>query len=522
MKLNKTIIISDIISIFAAFGLFIWIFIEMKCVAIVYDRILNNLFIKDFNPVQKITLNRNTCQEKGMYSLINYTFPGIPESCYNSASKKVSSGKCKTKNESLINIQEIDKKNFSIWRNKIMCASYFENDETSYKFIDYDEEAKCDNGFKQCGHINQEAEMSNLHKILCIKNNLECPLNYIAITNDITPYQNSNDADIYSFENGYYLVTSNKNISNGIITKIKIAEGIYPCYEKDKYSNTTSQFPTINEINNFNCSNEKIDEIKKSNLRDLMDDDEEARLISEGYDVRYVKFDSSQKINVLMDNDMDYSYTRLPNVSNWNQDSYTSYFNLFYLNIYIVKQECQQFNRYEDNIVKMKNVQAFRTIFALFHILIYVLLFSILGLIKVIMAWRHSLLFGIKVGLSFIIFGVNFKLIYSSKGYVKNLENFDKNLENCLDEVARAILNNHDINIIIQDLEYFYKYEEFIWLVYIFFNFIEACRLVHKIYIRCKNTYRRNIANRDIGAENLKQIFKTVRNELEKKKNEPD
>ena len=132
MKLNKTIIISDIISIFAAFGLFIWIFIEMKCVAIVYDRILNNLFIKDFNPVQKITLNRNTCQEKGMYSLINYTFPGIPESCYNSASKKVSSGKCKTKNESLINIQEIDKKNFSIWRNKIMCASYFENDEVSY------------------------------------------------------------------------------------------------------------------------------------------------------------------------------------------------------------------------------------------------------------------------------------------------------------------------------------------------------------------------------------------------------
>ena len=144
-----------------------------------------------------------------------------------------------------------------------MCASYFENDEASYKFIDYDEEAKCDKGFKQCGHINQEVEMSNLHKILCLKINLECPLNYIGITNDISPNQNSNDADIYSFENGYYLVTSNKIIYNGIITKIKIAERIYPCYEKDKYSNTTFQFPPINEINNFNCSNEKIDEKKK-------------------------------------------------------------------------------------------------------------------------------------------------------------------------------------------------------------------------------------------------------------------
>ena len=85
----------------------------MKCVEIVYDRILNNLFIKYFNPVQKITLNRNYFQENGMYFLINYTFPGIPESCYDTASKKVSSRKCKTKNESLINIQKIDKKFFN-------------------------------------------------------------------------------------------------------------------------------------------------------------------------------------------------------------------------------------------------------------------------------------------------------------------------------------------------------------------------------------------------------------------------
>ena len=60
----------------------------MKCVAIIYDRILNNLFIKDFNPVKKISLNRNLCQESDMYSLINYTFPGIPESCYNAKTNK--------------------------------------------------------------------------------------------------------------------------------------------------------------------------------------------------------------------------------------------------------------------------------------------------------------------------------------------------------------------------------------------------------------------------------------------------
>ncbi len=513
MKLNKTIIISDIISILTAFGLFIHIFIEMKCVAIIYDRILNNLFIKDFNPVKKISLSRNLCQESDMYSLINYTFPGIPESCYNAKTNNVTKGACSKQNSTLINIKQINQKNFSIWRNKIMCASYFEDE-----YVLINENKTCDYGYKQCGYINKETEKKNLHKKLCIKNNTKCPLNYIAITNDLSSYSYS-EFEVFPFENNYYLVTSNKKTENGIITKIKIAEGIYPCYEKGKYSNSTSQFPTINEKDNFNCSNYTVDGNSKSELRKLVDNDEEDNLIRQGYDVRYTIFDTYKKINVLTENDLDYSYSRLPNVSDWTQDMYTGDFHLFYQNTFIIKEECEKFNEFEYNIIQLKKVQSSRVIFALFHILIYVMLFSILGLIKVIMAWRHSLLFGIKVGLSFIIFTVNFKLIYTSEGYINNLKNFDNQLENCLDDVAKAILYNHDIKTIIKDLEEdYYYFEKIVWIIYIFFNFIEACRLVHKIYIRCKNTYRRNIANRDIGSDNLKSIFENVRNELEKKK----
>lgn len=515
MKLNKTIIISDIISILTAFGLFIWIFIEMKCVAIVYDRILNNLFIKDFNPVQKISLSRSTCQESGMYSLINYTFPGIPESCYNNITNTVEKGACSNKNSSFINIKQINKTNFSIWRNKIMCASYFEDNKSTYKLIN--ENKKCDYDYKPCGLINKDTEKQNLHKILCINKNLECPLNYIAITNNLSLI-NDSELEIYPFDNNYFLVTSNKKTSNGIITKIKIAEGLYPCYEKGKYSNTSSQFPTINEKDNFNCSNYIVYDDSKNDLSKIIDNnDYEDTLISAGYDVRFINFDSYKKMNVLIENDLDYSYSRLPNVSYWTQDMYNTSFNLFYQNSFIIKEECEKFDYFESNIIKLKKVQATRVIFALFHILVYVMLFSILGLIKVIMAWRHSLLFGIKVGLSFIIFIVNFKLIFSSEGYIKNLNNFDKQLEKCLDDVSKAILNNHDINYIIEELKKYYKSEKIVWYIYIFFNFIEACRLVHKIYIRCKNTYRRNIANKDIGSDNLKMIFENVRNELEKK-----
>ena len=521
MKLNKTIIISDIISIFIAFLLFVWIFIEMKCVAIVYDRILNNLFIKDFNPVQTITLDRNRCQYKNMFPILNYTFPGIPESCYDSDSKTVKKNKCTEQNENLKTIEEIKKTNFTIWRNKIICGNFFQYDKSFYKLKDFDED-KCDDGFKKCGHINLEVEKQKLHKILCVKEDIECPLNFIEITNNPSSY-GSSDYNIFSFDNGYFLVTSNKITSNGILTKLKIAEGEYPCYERGKYSNSTIQFPTINNIDNFNCNSGKVDEntkFKNTELRSLDDEeDEEDRLIREGYDVRYTIFDTLPKYTVLIDNDFDYSYSRLPNLTNWNQDMYKGHFHLFRQDAYIIKEECEKIDINESNIIALKKVQAYRVVFALFHIIIYVILFSILGLIKVILAWRHSMLFGIKIGISFIIFGVNYYFIFESIHYIQSLDNFQETLDDCLDEVAKAILHNHDINEIINELKEFYDKEEIFWYIYIFFNFIEACRLVHKIYIRCKNTYRRNIANMEIGADNLKKIFEKVRDELEKQKN---
>ena len=523
MKINKTIIISDILSILIAFALFIWIFIEMKCVAIIYDRIINNLFIKDFNPIQQISLSRSECQEEDMSSLINYEFPGIREGCYDNISKKISLGKCTSNDENHQNIGEIKKKNFNIWRNKIICAKYFDYSKSSYKFIKYEgDESDCGSDYHLCGNLNKKSENQKIQKALCIKNNIECPLNYITITNDTSSYD-LKDINIYSFENGHYLITSNKNITNGIITNIKIAEGELPCYEKGKYSNSTSQFPTINNENDFNCTSSNVDNYTDNynSISSGIEEDDISK-IKAGLDIRYTRFDSLPKYIVLEDNDIDYSYSKLPNLTNWEQDMFSHSFNLFYQNSLIIKDECENIEGFESDIKNLKKVQAIRVVFALFHILIYVLLFSILGLIKVIFSWRHSLLFGIKILISFIIFIANFILIYSSRNYISNLDSFEKKTKECLDKVSNAILRNHNINNIINSLRDYYDNEEIIWLFYIFFNFIEACRLVHKIYIRVKNTYRRNIANRDIGAENLKKIFENVRKALDQKEIEKE
>lgn len=508
MKLNKTIIISDILSILIAFWLFAWIFIEMKCVAIIYDRIIDNQFVTNFHPVQNISLNRGQCEEKNKYSLINYTFPGIQESCYFQSNDSVEPFECSSEG---VTIEEIPEKNFTIWRDRIMCASYFEYDENSYKIINYTNDCGDSNEYKNCGGINIKI-INDTHytylKKLCVKQSIECPLNFIAITDDISQYNNDNYTKLL-FDNDYYLVTSNKNISGGILTKISIAEGKLPCYERGKYSNETVQFPTINKKEDFNCN------CSRSNNSVETDKD-----IEEGYDIRSISFDHLPKNRVLTDNDYDYAYSHLPsNISDWKVSDFNySIFSLFYQSSFTVIEDCQNFDTYETNVTKLRKIQIFRVIFALAHILIYVLLFSILGLIKVILAWRHSLLFGIKIGISFVIFGINYGYIYVSKKCLYQLKDFRENLKSCLDKVSLAILDNHDIEDIREDSKKLYFYEELVWYIYAFFNLIEACRLVHKIYIRCKNTYRRNIANREIGTENLKKIFEKVRCELEKKK----
>ena len=489
MKLNKIIITTDFLCITFSLALFILIFLEMKCVSIIYDRILNNLFIKDFKPVQKISLNRNICQEKDMYPLLNYTFPGISESCYDKTANKVTKGKCKKENITLITIPKIKRQKLSVWRNKIMCTKLFGYDKKSYNFVN----ETCEKGYKQCGHINKDSY--NIHKILCIKDDLECPLNFLKITDNISSYNNSSEYNIFPFDNGYYLVTSNKKISNGIITKIKIAEGIYPCYESGEYSNTTSQFPTTNYLDKFNCSSFKIDETNdnKREFRSLIEENEESPLISEGYDIRYKKFDSIQKVNVLIDNDLYSQYSSLPNVSDWSQDIYTSYFNLFYLNSFVVKDECKKFNDSEKMIINLKIIQALRETGVLFHFLFYVIIVSSIVLTFIIKERINIISYSIKLIVSMIMLILNIILIVASRWYINNLKDFGNNLIYCLDDVSKAILNNHDINLIIKDLNSFFSFEFKLWIIYFILLFIQISTRIHlvcpiKLYLKNKRT----------------------------------
>lgn len=513
MKINKTIILSDIISIAIAFWLFIIIFFEMKNVIVINHRVLNVLFVDNIKPLKKISLGRSKCQETESNPLFSYSFLGIKENCVNNENNLINK-KCDDQ-EGYKVIEEIPSQNLHIWRNKVICANYFDKNEIDSVLLinatDNCEEQQQSGEYKQCGFINTMTKKENIKKKFCIKKEAECPINYLNVTDDVFEY-NEHFYTILPFEKNFYLVTSNKRTENSVILDVAVSEGDYPCYSPKRYSSTTQQFPGLNNLDYFNCSTNQ-------SLPENIDQKEIDELIQVyGYDPRYIKFDTLPKENVLIDNDLDYLYKKLPNLNNWKQDFYTGIFSLFYKDSFMDKKDCKEYKKLEANIKKLNTIQSIRVLLALFHIILYVVLFSILGLMRVVFSWFHSLLFGIKVAISFIVFGTNQILIYYSYNNYNKIQINSEELKKCLDEVSQTIVNNYDIEKVIEELNELYNMESIIWYIYCFFNFIEFCRIIHKIYIRIKNSYRRNIAKREIGADNLRKIFEKVRGEIDKKK----
>ena len=503
MKIKDLIIYTtDFISIIFLFILFIWIFMEMKCVSLIYDRIFNHIFAQKFQPIQDIILNRNFCPEEKMYPLLNYTFLGIADSCYNITEHTVKKGLCKVKDTNLINIPKINKKVFSIWRDKMLCAKFFEEtiDKTkTFEFKDYIKNEKCSEGFKQCGHINRESINQRIHKIVCVKNNLECPLNFITMTENISEYTNSSEYQIHQFHKRY-LVTSNKKISNSIVTKMRIAEGVFPCYEHSEYSNTTSQFPTMNKIYYYGCSSNDRNETDIPFVPDPMInfDYERSLLINQGYDVNYKKLDVIPKERVLKDNDLNIEYSNLPNLTNWQQDIYTGNFNLFYKDTYIFKDECH-FDEYEDTIKNFKTIQAWKVLAITFNLILFILLTAYIiiraNAIKKDRTYYTAFWSRFLLGLLWIGFNV---IIFNNFEYFEKMDKFDENLAACLDDVTKAILYNHDINLVMADYTKFFSKEKFYILIYLAFCLI-------KIIIQSVFHYRNKEVDNFIN-NNLKEL----------------
>ena len=100
MKSNKLTVSMDMLLVSFAFMIFVCSFLEIRNIIHLDTKMLQNIFMKNLEPIEDIKLGRNYCEEdKGYYPLVNYTFAGVKEYCYIQETKKIVNKSCSSSND---------------------------------------------------------------------------------------------------------------------------------------------------------------------------------------------------------------------------------------------------------------------------------------------------------------------------------------------------------------------------------------------------------------------------------------
>lgn len=503
MKGNKLTVSMDMLLVLFSFILFVCSFLEVRNVIQLDTKVMNNIFMKNLEPIENISLGRNWCDNsKGYYSLFNYTFAGVNENCYNNITHKFLNKSCSLTNNT-IPIEAIPEKTLSIWRDKNICVKRMQNTTSNLKIV----KDKCPEDYNQCGFINSISTKNDeqTRKILCVKNIIQCPINFFAITNE-TEHYNSSYTKVELF-NGTKLVFSNKRVDNVIPIDFKISEGSYPCLETERRSNLTVQFPLLNNLDIFNCNRSHYS-IEPDNT---------------GYDTRYTKVDTVSKEQFFQDNDLDLDYRELPKLNGvWESDIEAANYSMFYRDFYNDKENCEGFIEFETTLSKERFLLYLKLVINLSNIIVMVLFITVLSLVKVFSNFVHSFIFFVKIIVCYALIAFNICLIklHTEKDIViiSNFINVDKENQ-CFDRLSIQTLKRYEVHFKTDAVQQAIEWEFWFNVCYGIFIFFEGCRFIHKVYVRIKNTYRRNIAVGEIGEENLQAILKEYRDKERKERN---
>ena len=262
--------------------LFFLIYIISLIIYIIYIpslNIIDEVFIQlenDYKSSPIINLNKENCQDENSTYILGY-FSGIPKG--RTYTKQPQSycpenpfnfliGPCKEnrwsnydicqiirsgkKSNTYIyydkndckNVDEIKRKNYTKFNGCELCSiSNKDNIKLNYDILIKNstktkEECLNQKGMKICGMLDE------LNQIVCLNENIECPLNDIIINNNSTHKEIINNTEIiYDTipieDKNYFIHHTNKNIDKQIISGFNISFG-YPCshlYVKDSRKN---------------------------------------------------------------------------------------------------------------------------------------------------------------------------------------------------------------------------------------------------------------------------------------------
>lgn len=534
MKSNRLTLAMDILLVLFAFVDFILCFLEMKNLILLDKKLFQTIFGKTFNPIQSITVGRNICDEKKGYEpLIEYEFKGIPECCYNGNTFEM--GK---KDKCLIPISEISPVSISTWRDKKICIKRYSNNIYQTEngvlkplfILSNDSIDLMDNNYRLCGSIKtfyskkndtgdeSEDEESIIKNVFMLKEgtspdtnekfNFDCPINYF----DISDSPNNTEIyEYYELSGGFYLISSNSYTKGFLPMDFKISEGEYPCIEIERRSNSTIQFPKLNNINFYKCNRAEYEV-------NLTSDE-----LALEYDKRYKYIDNISKVNFFKEVNLDMEYDKLPNLTRanetlWINDMESASFKIFVRDYYFENKEDGKITNLKNYISDSKTFQFWRLVVSLFFLISLIVLTSASSLMKMIRMLYHTLVFALKQIIAYSI--IAFNLVILIKQHSKNKEEYKQHLlgnSDKFDIYIKISIKRYNISL---------HYENFLKLVdldiycnicMIFFVLVITARFIDKSYVWVKNSYRRKIVEEEIGKEKLEEIMELYREQTRKK-----
>ena len=225
---------------------------------------------------------------------------------------RINRGSC-SYNESIAGcriINSIESKDFIIWDNNTFCVNYSKYDYEYYLNLSVGEGENCPSGFKKCGILD------SLFHVMCIEENLDCPINKILINNESYYSENNINFNTINLKNNKYLHYTNKNINDQVISNFKLNEEGFPCYNPMRYNTIYPQYILLENFESFIC----IDKFNNS-----------------FYDKRYQYLDSISKYKLYNENSLYDSLTGKPNYPSF---SFNSQIGLYIKNYFGINKHC--------------------------------------------------------------------------------------------------------------------------------------------------------------------------------------
>jgi hypothetical protein len=320
MKNSKITVLIDILLLTVSFVMLIFTIMSDRYYTIFKQTYFYALPNQKILPLANIEPVNFKCR-KNYSPLFTYTYQGNYEGCYLKTLHLLKDLPCSDERllpfkKGAVEIPELDRDGFHIWRNVSLCGKRYTEDTFNFTYAKSME--SCPVNYTDCGYIDVFKDR------LCVAGP-ECPITYLNITTDISMFDSDNYTAIPLTDNKYLVYSREPNLQSFIPIDFSISEDI-PCILPDRISYSSRPFPLAKNKENMGCN---------YNYKGKRGDD---RNYTNYLDKRFILLDSIFTTEIFEHNEAN-SLNLLPNTETWTRNT-TSRMNLYYRTRIRVNTEC--------------------------------------------------------------------------------------------------------------------------------------------------------------------------------------